>query len=189
MLSAPPEVVRAAIERSIRGAHSLALASSLVGIALILTLAVPAVTTVVFATWGGELSGPSTGSEWDGLGVVLGYIGSNLVALAIAAVLAIAALVLDILMLVRTCELLRRRVRGAVALLLSLAAATGVLSTPVLGALSFVPAGVMPGRTEAIEAALLGLGALAYLMPLMGRLLMIGFAWDLAPAGQDPRRP
>lgn len=167
------------------------------GIALILALAVPVVGAVMtFGGWGSAVSAPADGADpspYDGLGIVLGFVASTLVALVLAAGLGIAALVLDVLVAIRGFELCSGRgrppARGAVQLLLALLGGTGIVSTPVLGVLLFFPAQVL-GPGDAANAMLAVLLALAFVVPLMGRLLMIAFSRELsvveAPTGHRP---
>jgi hypothetical protein len=158
-----------------------------VGIALVLALAVPVVgAAMTFGEWGSRVSAPADGAEpspYDGLGLVLGYLASTLVALVLAACLGIAALVLDVLVAIRGFELRsgRRRppAQGAVPLLLALLGGTGIVSTPVLVVLAFFPAQVL-GPGEAANAMLMVLLGLAFVVPLMCRLLMIAFSRELA---------
>lgn len=187
--AAAPAVVAA---RVIVGTRRLVLADALVGIALTLVLAVPVAATLVLDIWADRLSGDSTGSAYDGFDVLLGWIAVNLLALVLAAILAIAALVLDILVAVRSLELTTGRlgavVRGGRRLLFALLGACGIVTTPVLGLLALVPALVLAPGT-ATDAMLLVLTGLAFAVPIMCRLLMIASSRELAILGLIPPPP
>ncbi|WP_152351408.1 hypothetical protein [Brachybacterium subflavum] len=178
--------------RAIVGTRRLVLADALVGIALTLVLAVPVAATLVLDIWGDRLSGDSTGSAYDGFDVLLGWVAVNLLALVLAALLAIAALVLDILVAVRSLELTTGRlgavVRGGRRLLFALLGACGIVTTPVLGLLSLVPAPVL-GPGTATNSMLLVLMGLAFAVPIMCRLLMIAFSHELTILGLIPPPP
>lgn len=172
--------------RAIVGTRRLVLADALVGIALTLVLAVPLASTITIGLWGDQLAGEPTGNPDDGIGVFLAWLGMNLLALVLAALLAIAALVLDILVLIRSLELTTGRlgavVRGGRRLLFALLGACGIVTTPVLGLLALVPAPVL-GPGAATDSVLLVLLGLTFAAPIMCRLLMIAFSHELAIIG------
>lgn len=150
----------------------LALAGAITGIALVLSLCVPVLATTVLFVWGEEISGPSDGSMFHGAQVFFGWLITSLLGLTAIALLAAAALTLDILLLVRLDRLHRMRARSVAPLGWSLLAGTGLVSTPVLVVLLFVPVWIF-GPGLATNTALVVLFVMMGLLPIAGRIAQI----------------
>lgn len=181
--------VPARLEDELRGTRLLGLWSGLVGIALVLSLTVPVIATIVMGVWGDDLAGPPDGDMFHGAGVFFGWLLTSLAGLALISVLAMTALTLDILMLVRLDRLRTLRAQRVAPLGWSLLAGTGVISTPVLGVLLFAPVWVF-GPGTATRASLVVLFVLMGLLPIAGRVAeMVTSRGVRLPVGPGPHPP
>lgn len=169
---APPPPTPDPYESVLRDTRRLGLAGGLVGIALVLATTIPVFATVVLAQWGDALAGPPDGGMFHGADVFFGWLVTNIVALGLIALLAIAALTLDILMLVLLDRLRTLGARSVAPLGWSLLAGTGIVSTPILVVLLFVPVWIF-GPGLATTVALWLLLALMALLPIAGRIAQI----------------
>ena len=176
----PPTV---SIEEHARSIRRLGFWGAGVGGALLLLLLVPVLTTFGFGRWGADLSGSSDGSMFHGGEVFFAWLVANAVALLGIMVLALAALVLDISMLVKLNTVQKAGAgRGATRpLLIAVLAGSGLLSTPIIGMLMLVPSMVFgPGR--ATDSALVVLLVVMFLVPMAGRVA------EAVGAARLPRR-
>ena len=168
-------------DAELRSTRRLGLWSGLVGIALVLSLTVPIIATIVMGVWGEALSGPDDGDMFHGLEVFLAWLATSVAGVALIAVLAIAALTLDILVLVRLDRLRTLRARRVAPLGWSLLAGSGLVTTPVLGVLLFVPVWIF-GPGTATRTSLVLLFVLMGVLPILGRIAEILAARRVRPA-------
>lgn len=156
----------------LRGTRTLGLWGGLVGIALVLVTTIPFIATMVMVQWGDVLAGPYDGNKMHGVDVFLGWFVTSVGGVLLIAAFAIAALTLDILMLVRLDRLRTIGARRVAPLGWSLLAGTGIISTPILVMLLFVPVWVLgPGLATTVSLWLLF--ALMCLLPIVGRIAQI----------------
>lgn len=164
----------------LRGTRHLGLWGSLVGIALVLACSIPFIATVVMVQWGDALAGPYDGNKMHGIDVFLGWLVTSVGGVMLIAALAVAALTLDILMLVRLDRLRTIGARNVAPLGWSLLVGSGIVSTPILGMLLFVPVWIF-GAGLATTVALWLLLALMALLPIAGRIAQIVTARRVRP--------
>lgn len=161
-----------AFAAELRGTRTLGLWGGLVGIALVLVATIPFIATMVMVQWGDVLAGPYDGNKMHGVDVFLGWFVTSAGGVLLIAAFAIAALTLDILMLVRLDRLRTIGARKVAPLGWSLLAGTGIISTPILAMLLFVPVWVLgPGLATTVSLWLLS--ALMCLLPIAGRIAQI----------------
>ena len=177
----PPPTV--SIEEHARSTRLLGFWGAGVGLALLLLLLVPVLTTFGFTRWGDELTGPSDGAMFHGGEVFFAWLVANAVALLGILVLAVVALVLDIMMLVKL-NTLQKAGAGTAAtrpLLIAVLAGSALISTPIIGMLMLVP-GMVFGPGRATDTALVVLLVVMFLVPVAGRVA------EAVAAAQLPNR-
>lgn len=163
---------RAAREAELHGARALGLWGGLVGIALLLSLLVPVVAMIVMVIWGDDLAGPPSDDMFHGAEVFFAWLGTSAVGVVLVGLFALAALVLDILMLIRLDRLRTLRAEGVKPLAWSVLIGSGLLTTPPLVVALFVPAQIF-GPGAVTYAALVVILLLMVLLPMGGRVAEI----------------
>lgn len=185
---------RASVHATGRTVRSLSLWGAGVGVGLLALLAFVAVSTYVLFTRGEQLSGPSDGSMFHGGEVFFAWVVGNLAAGLGIIMLALAALMLDAIVVVKLIGLRGHVPTEAIRpLTMAMVAATGVVSTPVGVVLMVIP-NIAFGPGELTNTLLIMLIVLMFLVPLGGRIAQLLCAKRL-PArlgthpGQRPPAP
>ena len=186
----PPRPSITAESRSVR---TLSYWGAGVGATLVLLLAFVVISTYLTFSRSEQLTGPSDGSMFHGADVFFAWLLGNVVAGFGIVILAIAALVLDISVLVKLSGL---RGYGAPreasrALTIAVLTGMGLISTPVGAVLMLLPVTII-GSGPTTNALLMVILAALLVVPLAGRIAQANFGRRLVerlpapPTGWTP---